>query len=284
MEMGIIDESYFQTLGVPILRGRNFDASDKPGTVTKIIIDQRLADAMWPGENPIGKIILQGRAADQVLEERRNEVVGVVPTLALYGIREIPANRYQAYLAQSQQASGEMTFVLRTNVAPRSVLNGARAAVTSVDPTVPVSAAATMDEIIATGYASQTLYARLVVIFASFALLLAALGLNGVVAHAVASRRREIGIRMALGALQRQVVSLVLRQGAAPLALGLALGLAGALLAGRFVAGLLYHVSPYDPVSLAGAAVFLGVVGFVSLWLPARRAAKVDPMIALRSE
>jgi ABC-type antimicrobial peptide transport system permease subunit len=208
----------------------------------------------------------------------------VVPTLGLYGIDEAPANSYQCYLAQSQEGFNEMSFVLRTTVPPRSLLESARAAVMSVDSTVPVYAAATMEEIIAGSHASQTLYSRLVTIFAGAALLLACLGLNGIVAHAVAARRREIGIRMALGALATQVVTLVLRQGMAPMLAGLAAGMLGALLSGRYFASLLYKVSPYDLPSLGAAAFALVAVGLLALWLPARRASRINPIEALRSE
>jgi putative ABC transport system permease protein len=284
IEMGVIDADYFKTLGVPLLRGRSFDATDRPGQPSRAIIDQRMADAIWPGENPIGKLIHRGRAANRDPKDQGTEIIGVVPTLGLNGIDEVPANSFQCYLAQSQEGSNEMSFVLRTTVEPRSLLESARAAVMAVDSTVPVYASATLEEIIAASHASQTLYSRLVAVFAGAALLLACLGLNGVVAHAVAARRREIGIRMALGALATQVVGLVLRQGVVPMLAGLGAGLAGALLSGRYLASLLYKVSPYDAPSLAAASLVLVAVGLFALWLPARRASRINPIEALRSE
>jgi putative ABC transport system permease protein len=284
IEMGVIDPDYFKTLGVPLLRGRMFNATDQPGLASRAIIDQRMAEALWPGEDPIGKVILRGRAANRSPNAQGTEIIGVVPALALYGIGEAPANSYQCYLAQSQEGSNEMNFVLRTAVDPRSVLEAARAAVMAVDPTVPVYAAATMEEIIASSHTSQTLYSRLVAAFALSALLLACLGLNGIVAHAVAARRREIGIRMALGALATQVVGLVLRQGVTPMLAGLAAGIAGALVAGRYFASLLYKVSPYDFPTLAATTFALLTVGLLALWLPARRASRVNPIEALRAE
>jgi putative ABC transport system permease protein len=284
MEMGVIDTDYFRTLGIPILRGRNFNAGDQPATPTKIIIDERMANAMWPGEDPIGKIVYRGRAANRMPGERDNEVVGVVPTLALYGIDGGPSDNYQGYLAQSQAAFNEMTFILRTAVAPLSLEQSVRDAVSNVDPNVPVYGVDTMEKMIAANHATQALYSRLVGFFAAVALLLACLGLHGVVAHAMAARQRELGVRMALGALQRHLVLLVLRQGAVPLLTGVGLGLLGAVGIARLIAGLLYNVSPYDPVTLGATATVLLVIGLVSLWLPARRAAKIDPMIALRAE
>ena len=284
MEMGVADADYFKTLGVPLLRGRMFNATDGPDTGGKLIIDQRLADTFFPHEDPIGKVLQTGRAASRAPGEKGVEIIGVVPTLGLYGIDEGPANYYQGYLAQSQKGFNEMNFVIRTTVAPRSLLEPARAAVAAIDPAVPVYNAATMDEIIASGHITQTMYSRLIAFFAGTALLLASLGLYGVVAHAVHSRRREIGIRMALGALHRQVVALVLQQGLAPLLLGLVLGLAGALASGRLISGLLYQVSASDALSLLAACATLTVVGLTALWFPARRAARIDPMVALRTE
>jgi putative ABC transport system permease protein len=284
MEMGIIDRDYFATLGVAILRGRNFDTTDQLAARPKIIIDERMAKAMWPGEDPIGKIIYRGRAANRPPGDLNTEVVGVVPTLALYGIDGGPSNYYQGYLAQSQIAANEMSVVLRTDVPPLTLERLAREAVASVDPNVPIYGVDTMEKMIAANHATQALYSRLVTFFAAVALLLACLGLHGVVAHAMAARRRELGVRMALGALQRHLVFLVLRQGAVPLFLGVALGLLGAVGVGRLIAGLLYHVSPSDPLTLLGTATVLLAIGLGSLWLPARRAARIDPMIALRAE
>jgi putative ABC transport system permease protein len=284
MEMGTIDSDYFRTLGVPILRGRNFSEADVLATTRKIIIDERMANAMWPGEDPIGKIIYRGHRVNRVAGERQNEVIGVVPTLALYGVDGGPSDFYQGYLAQSQHGANEMNFVLRTEVPPLSLERPAREVVASVDPNVPIYAVDTMEKMITADHATQVLYSRLVGFFAAVALLLACLGLHGVVAHAMAARQRELGVRLALGALQRHLVFLVLRQGAVPLCVGVGLGLLGAAAIGRLIAGLLYQVSPYDPFTLGAAATVLLLIGLVSLWLPARRAAKIDPMIALRAE
>ena len=285
MEMGVADEGYFPTLGLPISRGRNFNAGDRPGTAPKIIIDERMAKTIWPNEDPIGKIIYRGRAANRSESERKGtEVIGVVPTIALYGIDEAAQKYFQGYLAQSQEGSNELNFILRTEVAPLSLERAVRDAVAAVDPAVPIHALTTMEQMIDAGHVTQTLYSRLVAFFAAVALLLACLGLHGVVAHATAARRRELGIRMALGALQRQLVMLVLRQGAGPLLVGAFLGILGAIAIGRLIAGLLFGVSPYDPATLILSIGLLLGIGLLTLWLPARRATKIDPMIALRDE
>src|SRR2546423_4350492 len=131
MEMGMIDTDYFRTLGVPILRGRNFNTADAVAASPKIIIDERMAKAMWPGEDPIGKIIYRGRALNRMQGERETEIIGVVPTLALYGIDGGPSDYYQAYLPESQHGFNEMNFILRTDVPPLALERIAREAVSS---------------------------------------------------------------------------------------------------------------------------------------------------------
>jgi putative ABC transport system permease protein len=285
MEMGVIDSDYFSTLGVRLLSGRFFNAGDTPDAGRKIIIDEHMAKTFWPGEDAVGKMIYRGRAANRVAAEAKGtEVIGVVSSIALYGTEEAPPNYYQGYLPQSQEAFNEMNFVLRTAVAPLSLERVVREAVAAVDPNVPVYAVETMEHMIAASHLTQALYSRLVAFFAAVALLLACLGLHGVVAHTMDARRRELGIRIALGALPRQIVSLVLRQGVRPLLVGLGLGIGGALAVSRLIAGLLYNVSPSDPVTLAATIGLLTAVGLTTLWRPALRATKIDPMIALRAE
>ncbi len=285
MEMGVIDEKYFGALGLPISRGRNFTANDRPDSGPKIIIDERMARAIWPGQDPIGKVLYRGRAANRTPSDQHGaEVIGVVPTVALYGIDGGPGNYFQGYLAQSQEAFNEMNFVLRTSLPSLLLEPTVRQAVAAVDPEVPLYGLKTMEQMIAADHATQSLYSRLVGFFAAVALLLAALGLHGVVAHAMATRRRELGIRLALGALQRQLVLLVFRQGALPLLIGAAIGLAGAIAVGRLIGSLLYHVSPYDFTTLSLSVGVLFAIGLFALWLPARRATRIDPMIALRAE
>jgi putative ABC transport system permease protein len=285
MEMGVIDPGYFSTLGLSIIHGRNFNSSDKPDSGPKIIVDERMANAIWPGQDPIGKILYRGRAANRTPEEQRGtEVIGVVPTLALYGFDETQSNNYQGYVAQSQEAFNEMNFVVRSEVAPLSLEKSVRDAVAAVDPNIPVYAVTTMEKMIATNHVTQTLSSSLIVFFAVVALLLACLGLHGMVAHTMAARRREFGIRLALGASSRQVISLILRQGAVPLLIGLCLGLAGTFALGRVIAGLLYQISPNDPLTLLVTTCLMLGVGLLTLWRPALRVTKINPIIALRDE
>jgi predicted permease len=285
MEMGVIDENYFGAIGLPVLRGRNFNSSDRSDSREKIIIDERMAQTIWPGQDPIGKVLFRGRAANRSSDEKRGtEVIGLVPTVALYGINGGPENYFQGYLAQSQAAFNEMNFVLRTSLPPLSLERAVRQAIAAVDSGIPLYGLKTMEQMIAADHATQSLQSRLVGFFAAVALLLAALGLHGVVAHAMATRRRELGVRLALGALQRQLVFLVFRQGALPLLIGAAIGVMATAAVGRLIASLLYHVSPYDFTTLSLSVGVLLATGLFALWLPARRATRIDPMIALRAE
>jgi predicted permease len=279
-EMGFADENYFKTLGIPILRGRSFGAEDKLGSAGSIIIDQSFADRIWPGENPLGKAILWG---GDLFPGGKLRVVGVVPTVELNGFTGGP-HLIQVYLANAQFGASSVNFVLRTDTAPRALVESVRAAVSRLGSDLAVYDVATMDEMIGASASTERLSARLVSLFGGAALLLSAIGLYGIVAYAVRARQREIGVRLAIGAQPRQVIALVFRQGATPLVWGLALGLAGAFATGRFVQSMLYQTQATDPLALAASALGLAAIAALALWLPARRAARVDPMKALRTD
>lgn len=280
MEVGFADASYFTTMGIPLLRGRNFGPEDKLGSRGAMIIDQAFADKIWPGEDPIGKTISWG--GNRILDGKVH-VVGVVPTIELYGFTGGP-KLLQAYFANDQWAVSNVNFVVRTETNPRALVDIVRATLARLDPDLALYDFATMDEMIAASSTTQRLSARLVTLFGGTALLLSAIGLYGIVAYAVRARQREIGVRMAVGAQPRQVIALVLRQGTKPLVFGIVLGLIGAFGAGQLVQGMLYQTKAADPLALAASAAALALIAFVALWLPARRAAKVDPMKALRAE
>jgi predicted permease len=281
MQVGFADANYFQTMGIPLLRGRTFNATDKVGSPAVIVVDQALAEQFWPGEDPIGKAITWGPPDAQ--GSRRRTIIGVVPSIDLYGYQGGP-KMFQVYFAYSQWGMNEQFVQLRTEGNPLRLVEAARAAVASLDASVPLHDAATMEQMIDESFTSPRLITRVLDCFAGAALLLAALGLYGVVAYAVRVRQREIGIRMALGALPRQVVSLIVRHGLLPLAVGLPLGILGSFAVGRLIASQLYKVSPFDAPALATACAVLVAVALAALWLPARRAAKVDPMVTLRAE
>lgn len=279
-EMAIVSDDFFNTLRLPILRGRAFDARDTTGPKV-VIIDQAFADKYWPGQDPIGKRIHWG------LTENDNDtwfiVVGVVPTVRAYGYSE-PVIRPQAYWPMRQGTWRQTTVLLRTGQNPRTLEKTLRELFAQLDPEIAFFDFSTMQEQIAETYENTTLQSVLLSFFAVLAFLLALTGLYGVVAYGVSMRRREIGVRVALGAQNRDVITLMLRQGLGPLAIGLVLGLLGALAAGGAIRSQLYEVSATDPAVLFVATLLLTFAATLACLLPARKAARVDPMTALRSD
>jgi ABC-type antimicrobial peptide transport system permease subunit len=189
-----------------------------------------------------------------------------------------------AYLAHAQLGTANLDLVLRTAVPPRSLVSAVERAVHGLDPELPLNRLRTLDEVVGRSVSEPRFYALLLGAFAGVALLLAALGLFGVMSYAVAERRREIGIRVALGAHPRDVRGLVLRQALALVAAGIGIGLLGALAVSRTMASLLFELQPHDPLTLGGVASLLAVVALVASDLPARRATRVDPLVALRAD
>ncbi len=279
-EMGIVSDDYFATLRVSVTRGRTFDATDAAGPKV-VIIDQGFADRFWPGQNPLGKRVNWG-----VTDKDENNwftVVGVVPTLRVYGYGE-PVSRPQAYWSLRQFAWQQKTMLVRTAGSPRLLERQIRELLAKLDGDIAIFDVATMEEQVASTYQNTTLQSLLLSLFAGLALLLALTGLYGVVAYGVSMRRREIGVRMALGAQPADVTGLMLRQGLAPLLVGVAVGLAGAMAAGQAVRSQLYEVSAADPVILTATTLLLAVAASLACWWPARKATRVNPTEALRSE
>lgn len=275
-EMSVVSDGYFRNMGIPLLRGRAFGSEDKPKAPTAVVIDQSFAEREWRGEDPLGKTLRLGGRENAV-------VVGIVPTVKLYGYAAEP-QLVQAYLSARQMPPEDYMLAIRAERDAAGLANSVRHAVTDVDPMQPIWDVRTMDERIDTSFATPRLYTFLLAVFAGLALLLASVGLYGVLAYQVSRRTREFGIRLALGAPHTQVTALVLGRGLRLLAFGLVLGGAGALALGQVLGSLLYRTSAFDPVVFGGVAALLAAIALVASWLPARRAARVDPVIALRSE
>jgi putative ABC transport system permease protein len=270
-----VTPNYFNAIGVPLLKGRAFSEHDTSQNPAIILINETLARRFIPGEDPIGKrLITFGRP---------HEIVGVVGD-ARQGALNLPPNP-EIYFPNTQRAFGQqVSLVVRTNADPASLGDAVRRAAQSVNPDAPVFRVRTMREVIAGSIAQERFNTILMTLFAVVALLLAAIGLYGVMAYSVTQRTREIGIRVALGARRADVLRLVIRQGLRLVALGLALGLMAALALTRLMKKLLFEVSATDPVTFAGVALLLALVALLACWIPARRAANVDPMVALRCE
>jgi putative ABC transport system permease protein len=267
----------FPTLRIPVLAGRLFE-DDEPVPVTAISAD--LARGLWPDEtlgSAVGRRVkLNHSAAEPVT------IVGIVGDVRGDTLESEPAPA--AYRPQSQAPFGEMTLVVRTRQPPESLASTVRREVWRIDKDLPVASMRTMRAIVSASTAERRFQMVLLVVFATLSLVLAAVGIYGVTSYTVSGRTHEIGVRMALGARGRDVLLSVLEQGLRPVAAGLAVGLAGAAAAATLVRSLLFGVQPLDPLSLGGVCLVLLVVATVACYVPARRAASVDPAVTLRSE
>ncbi len=276
-DLNQISPGFFRSLNVPILMGRDFAASDAGTGLQTVIINHAFAQRFWPGQNPVGKHLYQGAFGAGTWE-----IVGVARDVASHQVQEAP--RPMMFRPLAQWPAKALTLSVRTAVEPSAVIPALRGLVKSLDANVPVFNVSTMTQQKNGTLALQRMAALLLSGFGALALLLAALGIYGVLAYSVSRRTREIGVRMALGARIADVLSLVMRQGLALVAFGLALGLAGALVLTRLLRGFLYEISALDPLTFACAVFLLAAVSLLACWLPARRAARVDPMVALRHE
>src|SRR5205807_10169668 len=246
-----------------------------------MIIDQLLADRYFPGEDAIGKRIRMSTGERGAREYRT--IVGVVPHLKVYGFEEVTVLP-QAYLPMAQQPSTGLVALLRTSLSPKSLEKPVRDIVASLDPAQPAFEFKTMQERVEETWATPRLMSFLLVCFAVLALTLAVIGLYGVMAFNGLRRMREIGVRLALGAMPAQIRMMMLRQGMRLLAAGIIIGFIGAVAFSRVIRSLLYGVSANDPLIYASVTAILIVASLVACWLPARRASRVNPMITLRAE
>ncbi|HEV7890012.1 MAG TPA: ABC transporter permease [Pyrinomonadaceae bacterium] len=271
-----IDPNYLRTVGLPLLRGRNFTLQDGPDSQPVVLVNRTMAEKLWPGEDPLGKRL------DFPEVKMSAAVVGVVGDAKQYDLGE--TQMPQVYTAYAQNPHIFGTLVVRANVEPLSLSKQVREAVWSVDPDQPVWKVRTVEYLMGVNVSDRRFLLYLMACFAGLALLLTALGIYGVVSYTVAQRTHEIGIRVALGAQGRDVLRLVLRQGMGLALLGVSIGLVAAYGVTRYLASLLYGVSTTDPPTYAAVALLLAGVALLACLVPARRATRVDPMVALRHE
>lgn len=274
-----VSEGYFETMGIPLLQGREFTERDREGAPAVLLVNETAARRYWPGQNPVGSRLsfTTGRTQPSWLE-----IVGVVRDVLHDGL-DSPA-RPAIYLPFSQSAQAFMVTVVRTDIHPAGLASAVREAIAAVDKDQPVMMTRTMTDIFSDSVAQRRFNTALIVAFGALALLLAMVGVYGLMAYAVTQRTHEMGLRIALGADRSDVMQLVLGRGARLTFMGIAFGLAMALVVTRFLSKLLFNVSQTDPATFVAVSVCLGAAALLASYIPARRAMQVDPMVALRYE
>ena len=281
-EMAVVTPGYFQTMKTPLLRGRAFEARDTKDVEPVIIVDQLLADRFFPGQEAVGKRIRMHTGEKGAKEYRT--IVGVVPHLKVYGFEEVGGACLRPTCRWRKMPSTGLVVLLRTTLAPKSLEKPVRDIVASLDPAQPAFEFKTMQERVEETWATPRLMSFLLVCFAVLALTLAVVGLYGVMAFNGLRRMREIGVRLALGAMPAQIRMMMLKQGMRLLGAGLLLGFAGAFALSRVIRSVLFGVSANDPLIYGAVTLVLLGAAFFACWIPARRASRVNPMITLRAE
>ncbi|HVT58428.1 MAG TPA: ABC transporter permease [Thermoanaerobaculia bacterium] len=276
----VASAGYFPTLGIPLLRGRLFDDRDTMEAPHAAVISQALAREKWPNQDPLGRAIEFGNMDGDL---RVLTVVGVVGDIRAKSLEALPRPTVYVNYRQRPRKTWSFDVVMRAKADPAAVLAAARSIVRNLDPTVPPSLN-TFRQVFARSLQTRRFHLILLGSFAGTALLLALIGIYGVMGYAVERRTREVGVRMALGARAGDVLRLILGQGVLAAAVGVALGVGGAVVLTRTMQSLLFGVSATDPVTFAAVALLLAAVALLASYIPARRATRVDPLVALRSE
>ncbi len=272
----VVTPGYFQALELRLLNGRLLTETDNEQSPPVALINETAARRYWPGQNPVGRRLRVGGA------EEWREIVGVIGDVKHWGLRE--SVRPEVYLSWPQFPQSGGYLVVRTEANPASLAAALRGQVGELDPNLALANMRAMEEVIAGSIEEPRSYTLLLALLAGVALLLAAVGIYGVMSSAISARTHEIGVRMALGAQGSDVLRLIIGQGMRLTLIGVAAGLAGAFALTRWMENLLFDVKATDPATFGAVAVLLTLVALLACWLPARRATKVDPMIALRSE
>ena len=277
----IVTPEYFPAMGIPVERGRHFEPTDRAGTPRVVLVNAAAARLLWPGEDPIGRRLTLGTRFGQA-ERVGGQVVGVVGDVKHDDLRA--AALPEVYLAHAQVPESYMTMVIRSSERPQLLVPGIRAHLRAIDRNVPMYDLRTMEERVSASVAQPRFYMTLLAVFAAVALVLAAIGIYGVIAYTVTQRTREIGVRIALGARGSDVVGLIVRDGMVLAGAGVVIGLAGSFVATRSIQGLLYGLETTDPATFGVVALLLLGVSLLACSLPARRATQVEPVVALHSE
>jgi putative ABC transport system permease protein len=294
VDFSLVSSDYFNTFGIEVRQGRSFNDGDKSNSQQVAIINETAAKRLFANQNPVGQTIWMGPpehllpAEDQTPENRfvRRTIVGVVADVKGSSlVLESPVEVYAPLTQYRREGwTNTLSLAVQTTVPPETVVPAIREQVRLLDPDQPITLVRTVDELLRRSLSSARFSLWLLGLFAVLGLLLAAIGIYGVMVTAVTQRTHEIGLRMALGARHGDVLWLVIRQGMFPVLIGVAVGLGAAIALTRLMTTLLYEVSATDPLTLALITVLLTVVALLACYIPARHAAKVDPLVALRYE
>ncbi len=269
----IVTDGYVGAMGIPLVAGRDFSEHDSASSQPVIIVNESLADRLWPGEDPLGKIMRTDRPERQV--------IGVVQNVRHLALEKESGNEMYLPLRQTNDF-GSVDVVVRGPRSAEDLAAEVRASLRPLDPTLPANGARTLQELVDRSVSPRRFVVLLLTAFAAFAVALAALGIYGVISYSVSQKKQEIGVRMALGASAAEVRKRILLQTLRLAAMGMALGIASAWVLSRMVQSLLFDVTPTDPVTFAAVVVVLGAVAGLAGYLPARRASRLSPMDALR--
>jgi predicted permease len=265
---------YFTTMGIPLLAGRDFTSRDNRESPLALVVNRTAAERYWPDEEPVGQTIQVG--------DSTAEIVGVVGDVRQLSLDQEPTPA--VYSAFTQISRVGMTLVVRTTGDPLNTLATVQGAIWDIDPDQPITQISTMDHLVLGSVAQPRFSMTLLSVFAALALALASVGIYGVISYSVSQRTHELGLRMALGAQTSDLLKLILRHGLTLAGLGIGIGLVGAFLLTRLMESLLFGVAAVDPMTFAFVAILLGLVALLATTVPALRAARVDPMVSLRSE
>jgi putative ABC transport system permease protein len=276
----VVSTDYFKLISMRAKAGRLFDSREQNPEPRAAVVNESFARKFWPGADPLGR-----RFRSNQTDEHWVTVIGVVPDLQLQGMFDAPGrNEAGFYLVQDQMGWGWLDLFIRTKADPLALVPAVRKAIASIDPNQPIHSVATLTTQTAQAVRGFTIIGVMAVIFAGITLFLGAIGVYGVTSQQVSRRTREFGLRMALGSTVGQVLGLVLRQGGRQIAIGVAVGLVAGFLITRPLQTIFGSAMANNPYAYVGVAVLIAAVALAALWLPARRAARIDPMEALRSE
>jgi len=286
-----VSESYFKALEIPLRRGRQFSLRDTATSPPVVIINEAFANKYWPKEDPVGKQIEIGRGMGPDFAEAPREIVGVIGDVKEAGLGSPVTEEMYIPLAQVKDSFIElnnkiipMTWVVKTAVSPLTLTTAVRQQVLAADGQLAIAHERSLDQVVSEATAQQNFNMTLLSLFAGIALLLAAVGIYGMLSYSVQQRSQEIGIRMALGAHGKDVLRMVVKEGMTLAGLGIIIGIAGALALSRLLTALLFGIKPNDPGTFAAIGVALALVALLACWIPARRATRVDPLVVLRYE